>query len=115
MGGISSMLCLDGRTPATCHPCFVTTSIGVVTCLSPKNFQLKHLNPGYWIKNKKKQELTEEQKRQLFAKMENINFNEDGEINDQENYELPEQTTQSFLVSKRRQDKEVLHVKADSL
>ena len=80
-----------------------------------KNLQLKHLNPGYWIKNKKKQELTEEQKRQLFAKMENINFNEDGEINVQENYELPEQTTSHSSSQNVATDKEVLHVKADSL
>lgn len=45
-----------------------------------KNLRMKHLNPGYWIKNKKKQELTEEETRKLFNKMENIKFNEQGEI-----------------------------------
>lgn len=48
-----------------------------------KNLQLKQLNPGYWLKNKKKNELTEEQKAALFSKVEKLNFDEDGVIRNQ--------------------------------
>lgn len=43
-----------------------------------KNLQMKHLNPGYWIKNKKKNELTEEQTKDLFKQVENLQFTEQG-------------------------------------
>lgn len=45
-----------------------------------KNLKLRQLNPGYWIKNKKKNELTEEQKEELFQKMENLKFDENGVV-----------------------------------
>ncbi|KAL3241338.1 high-affinity iron permease FTR1 [Nakaseomyces bracarensis] len=48
------------------------------------NLKLRHLNPGYWIKNKKKFELTEEQKAELFNRMDNIEFTEEGDIIERE-------------------------------
>ena len=42
--------------------------------------KMRHLNPGYWLKNKKAQELTDEQQRELIIKIENLNFDENGEI-----------------------------------
>lgn len=47
-----------------------------------KNLKLRQLNPGYWIKNKKKNELTQEQKDELFHKMENLTFDENGVVAD---------------------------------
>lgn len=45
-----------------------------------RNVGMRHLNPGYWIKNKKKDELTDEQKAELLNRMDNIQFNEEGDI-----------------------------------
>ncbi|KAG0659109.1 high-affinity iron permease [Maudiozyma exigua] len=45
-----------------------------------KNLHLRQLNPGYWIKNKKKDEMTSEQTEQLFQNLEKIKFDEDGVI-----------------------------------
>lgn len=45
-----------------------------------KSLKLRHLNPGYWIKNKKKNELTFEQREELFNKMENLKFDDNGII-----------------------------------
>lgn len=45
-----------------------------------QNLQMKHLNPGYWIKNKKKDELTEEQTKNMFKQVEDLQLNEDGVI-----------------------------------
>ncbi|CCK71218.1 high-affinity iron permease FTR1 KNAG_0G01600 [Huiozyma naganishii CBS 8797] len=45
-----------------------------------KNVQMKHLNPGYWIKNKKKNEMTEEEQEKLFSRMDDLRFAEDGVI-----------------------------------
>lgn len=38
------------------------------------NMQMKHLNPGYWIKNKKKNELSAEQEAEILHKMEEFDF-----------------------------------------
>lgn len=45
-----------------------------------KSLQLRQLNPGYWIKNKKKNELTQEQKDELFQQMENLRFDDNGVV-----------------------------------
>ncbi|QLL32695.1 hypothetical protein HG536_0D02170 [Torulaspora globosa] len=45
-----------------------------------KSLKLRQLNPGYWIKNKKKNELTPEQREELFNKMENLTFDDNGVI-----------------------------------
>ncbi|CCH43486.1 Plasma membrane iron permease [Wickerhamomyces ciferrii] len=45
-----------------------------------KNLGLRHLNPLYWIKNKKKNELTDAEREELFRKAQDIRFNQDGEI-----------------------------------
>lgn len=43
-----------------------------------KNLKLRHLNPMYWIKNKKKNELTDAERDELFRKAQDIRFNEEG-------------------------------------
>ncbi|SCU90804.1 LADA_0F06502g1_1 [Lachancea dasiensis] len=45
-----------------------------------KHLTLRQLSPTYWLKNKKKDELTQTQKDELFKKVEKLNFNEDGEL-----------------------------------
>ncbi|ODQ61045.1 hypothetical protein WICANDRAFT_28966 [Wickerhamomyces anomalus NRRL Y-366-8] len=45
-----------------------------------KNLKLRHLNPMYWIKNKKKNELTDAERDELFRKAQDIRFNEEGEL-----------------------------------
>ena len=45
-----------------------------------KDGHLRQLNPGYWIKNKKKNEMTEEQTEDLFNNLENLRFTQDGGI-----------------------------------
>ncbi|CCH43485.1 Plasma membrane iron permease [Wickerhamomyces ciferrii] len=43
-----------------------------------KNLGLRHLNPMYWIKNKKKNELTDAEREELFRKAQDIRFNQEG-------------------------------------
>ncbi|AET40295.1 high-affinity iron permease FTR1 Ecym_5555 [Eremothecium cymbalariae DBVPG len=43
-----------------------------------KNLKLRHLNPGYWIKSKNKQELSENQKEELFGKIDNLEITQKG-------------------------------------
>ncbi|EDO18437.1 hypothetical protein Kpol_1032p30 [Vanderwaltozyma polyspora DSM 70294] len=45
-----------------------------------RELKMKHLNPGYWIKNKKAKELTEDQQMALLNKIDNLEFDENGEI-----------------------------------
>ncbi len=47
-----------------------------------KNLKLRHLNPMYWIKNKKKNELTDAERDELFRKAQDVRFNEQGEISE---------------------------------
>lgn len=47
-----------------------------------KNLHLRQLNPGYWIKNKKKNELSNEERDHLFKNLDNLKFNNDGVISD---------------------------------
>lgn len=79
-----------------------------------KNLQMKHLNPGYWIKNKKKNELTEEETKKLFSKMEHLQFNEQGEIDvdaievvDDENDDLKNDIKKETSEGNSKEDYEV--------
>ncbi|GAV55982.1 hypothetical protein ZYGR_0AZ01540 [Zygosaccharomyces rouxii] len=47
--------------------------------------QMRQLNPGYHIKNKKKDELTKEQQQELFAKLERLRYDEERGIVEEEN------------------------------
>ncbi|ONH65372.1 Plasma membrane iron permease [Cyberlindnera fabianii] len=57
-----------------------------------KNLQLRHLNPLYWIKNKKKNELSEEDKTKLFSDVQNVQFDSDGVLH-QTGEDAVEETT----------------------
>ncbi|SCW00010.1 LAFE_0B07470g1_1 [Lachancea fermentati] len=66
-----------------------------------KNLKLRQLNPGYWIKNKKKNEISEREKSRLFEQVEHLNFNSEGVLNHKngvavavENGEIEEDTTE---------------------
>ncbi|CAR25330.1 high-affinity iron permease FTR1 [Lachancea thermotolerans CBS 6340] len=50
-----------------------------------KNLTLRQLSPMYWIKNKKKQEISEREKDELFRRVEKLNFDEHGEIRHADN------------------------------
>ncbi|CUS22672.1 LAQU0S06e03378g1_1 [Lachancea quebecensis] len=50
-----------------------------------KNLTLRQLSPMYWIKNKKKQEISEREKDELFRRVEKLNFDENGEIRHTDN------------------------------
>lgn len=45
-----------------------------------KNLKLRQVNPFYWIKNKKKNELTDEQTAAIFRKLDNLEFDNQGVI-----------------------------------
>ncbi|CAB4255526.1 similar to Saccharomyces cerevisiae YER145C FTR1 High affinity iron permease involved in the transport of iron across the plasma membrane [Maudiozyma barnettii] len=45
-----------------------------------RQLHLRQLNPGYWLKNKKKDEMTQEQTENLFHNLEKLQFNENGAI-----------------------------------
>ncbi|KAH3680424.1 hypothetical protein WICMUC_000355 [Wickerhamomyces mucosus] len=45
-----------------------------------KNLTLAQMNPMYYIKNKKKNELTEEERNELFAKAQQVRFDSSGQI-----------------------------------
>ncbi|CCE61298.1 hypothetical protein TPHA_0A02160 [Tetrapisispora phaffii CBS 4417] len=45
-----------------------------------KNLQMKHLNPGYWLKNKKANEMTREQELELLNRVDDLEFDDDGII-----------------------------------
>lgn len=71
-----------------------------------KNLQLKHLNPGYWIKNKKVNELSNEEKDHLFKNLDNLKFNNDGIIsgitgNSKDNVETRTIVGESSTISKK--------------
>jgi len=57
-----------------------------------KNLKLRQLNPMYHIKNKKKQELTEEERNELFRKAQGLKFNEEGGLENVSSSELVDQT-----------------------
>lgn len=70
-----------------------------------KNLHLRQLNPGYWVKNKKKDEMTAEQTEHLFNKLENLKFNAGGQIETDDEIEnetdiLNEQAKEGPIVSK---------------
>lgn len=80
-GYLSSILCYN------IYWLFLITVIGLMMFEEKhdhlpfcKNLKLRQLSPTYWLKNKKKNELTEEQKEELFAKVENLQFDKAGEI-----------------------------------
>ncbi|CEP63965.1 high-affinity iron permease FTR1 LALA0_S09e06524g [Lachancea lanzarotensis] len=50
-----------------------------------KNLKLRMLMPTYWIKNKKKNEMTERERQDLFQRLEKLEFNEQGELAQQSN------------------------------
>lgn len=45
-----------------------------------RNLKLRMLKPGYWVKRKDKEEMTEDQKRDLFGKMERLRFDDHGVV-----------------------------------
>lgn len=81
------------------------------------NLKLRHLNPGYWIKNKKKFELTEEQKAELFNRMDNIEFTEEGDIVErQANHHDDSQDSSSLLAdssNRMKDDAKEHHIVVD--
>ncbi|SCU85040.1 LANO_0C03180g1_1 [Lachancea nothofagi CBS 11611] len=50
-----------------------------------KNLRLRMLSPTYWLKNKKKNEMTQAQEDELFQRVEKLNFNDQGELGHAEN------------------------------
>ncbi|SCU80769.1 LAMI_0B03642g1_1 [Lachancea mirantina] len=52
-----------------------------------RSLTLRQLSPSYWIKNKKKNELTARQRHELFEKVEQLEFNDQGMINEQRRVE----------------------------
>ncbi|QLG71104.1 hypothetical protein HG535_0B01420 [Zygotorulaspora mrakii] len=62
-----------------------------------EKLRLRELNPMYWIKNKKKNEITEEQKAELFRKLNNLEFDGEGNIkHDDENSSSNDKVVQSY-------------------
>ncbi|SCU81928.1 LAFA_0C08020g1_1 [Lachancea sp. 'fantastica'] len=49
-----------------------------------KNLKLRMLMPTYWLKNKKKNEMTDREREDLFQRVEQLQFNEQGELAQQE-------------------------------
>ncbi|KAL6939577.1 high-affinity iron permease [Hanseniaspora osmophila] len=45
-----------------------------------KNLKLRQVNPFYWIKGKNKKELNDEQKNEIFRKLHNVKFDQDGNM-----------------------------------
>ncbi|SCU80383.1 LAME_0B02872g1_1 [Lachancea meyersii CBS 8951] len=58
-----------------------------------KNLKLRMLSPTYWIKNKKKNELSDREREQLFQRVEQLQFNEQGELAHKSSGELNQAVT----------------------
>lgn len=45
-----------------------------------KNMKLKELSPFYWVKSKYKKEITKEEEKEIFTKLQTVAFDSEGNL-----------------------------------